>query len=276
MKTLAAMDGDVDALVGVLKRDLVDSYAYLEVATVLQKAGRHDEALKWAEDGRRAFAREAGDGLDDFLVAEYHRRGRQDEAIALRWARYTTNPDVRSYQELQRSADRAGSWSAWREKALSAVRKSPGNKKPVPNVPYWIAGGASLLVEIFLWEDDPVAALGEARTHGCAPHLWLKSAKALESSHPDEAVAIYQEQIGPIVNLTNNQAYGQAVELLRRMRALMVRTGKRAEFGPYLDSLRIKHKAKRNFMRRLQSVTAEKAGARSEGSDIIRPGELGS
>jgi len=276
MKTLAAMDGDVDALVGVLKRDLADSYAYLEIATVLQKAGRHDEALKWAEDGRRAFAREAGDGLDNFLVAEYHRRGRHDDAIGLRWARFTKNLDVRSYQELKRSADGAGSWSAWREKALSAVRKSLGGKKPVPNVPYWIAGGASLLVEIFLWEDDPAAALGEARTHGCARHLWLKTAKALESSHPDEAVAIYQDQIGPIVNLTNNQAYDQAVDLLRRMRALMVRTGKSAKFGPYLNSLRIKHKAKRNFMRRLKSIAAEKAGARSEGSDIIRPGEPGS
>jgi len=40
--------------------------------------------------------------------------------------------------------------------------------------------------------------------------------------------------------------------------------------------LRIKHKAKRNFMRRLKSIAAEKVGARSEGSDIIRPGEPGS
>lgn len=275
MKTLAEMDGDVDALVRVLKRDLTDSHAYLEIVNVLQEAGRHDEALKWAEDGRRDFSRETGYGLDDFLVAEYHRRGRHDEAITMRWAHFARNPDLRSYQELKRSADRAGSWNVWREKALSAVRKAQSNKRPAPGIPYWIPGGASLLVEILLWEDDPVAALREARASGCGTHLWLRLGKALESGHPDDAVAIYQEQIGPIVNLTNNQAYDQAVDLLRRMRALMVRTGKSAEFGLYLNSLRVRHKAKRNFMRRLESAAAEKAGARNEGSDMIRPGETG-
>lgn len=276
MKTLAAMDGDVDALVEVLKRDLADSHAHLEIANVLQEAGRHDEALKWAEDGRRAFARETGYGLDDFLVAEYHRRGRHDDAIALRWAHFTKNPDLRSYQELKRSADRAESWSAWREKAVSTVRKTHGSKRPAPGISYWIPGGASLLIEILLWENDPLAALGEARAIGCGMHLWIRLGRALESSHPGEAIAIYQEQIGPIVNLTNNQAYDQAGDLLRRMRALMLRTGKSAEFGPYLDSLRLRHKAKRNFMRRLESVAAGKAGARNQGSDIIRPGEPGS
>ena len=259
MTTLAEMDGDVDALVGVLKRDLADSHAYLEIAQVLQRAGRHDEALKWAEDGRRAFARETGYGLDDFLVAEYHRRGRHDDAIALRWAHFAKNLDLRGYQELKRGADRTGSWNAWREKAHSAVRQAQGKKKRDLSIPYWMPGGASVLVEILLWESNPVAALREARANGCGTHLWLQLAKTLESDHPDEAVAIYQEQIGPIVNLTNNQAYDQAAGFLRRIRALMVRTGKSTGFGPYLDTLRIQHKAKRNFMQRLEAVAAEKA-----------------
>ena len=262
MTTLARRDGNVEGLIEVLKRDLSEPHAYLEISRILGDAKRHDEALKWAEEGRRMFARESDNGLEDFLVAEYHRRGRHEDGIALRWARFVKNPYLRSYQELKESADRSQSWKAWRERALPAVRQAQGNKKPVSSVPYWISGGASLIVEIFLWEGDLVAALREARSNGCGTQQWLQLAKALETDHPVEAVAIYQERIGPIINLTNNQAYDQAAGLLRRISALMVRNGKSAGFGPYLDTLRVQYKAKRNFMQRLEVVAAARSGSK--------------
>lgn len=43
----------------------------------------------------------------------------------------------------------------------------------------------------------------------------------------------------------------------------MTRTGKTAEFAPYLDTLRTQHKAKRNFMQRLEAVAAEPAKKRT-------------
>jgi len=107
-----------------------------------------------------------------------------------------------------------------------------------------------------------VAALREARSNGCGTQQWLQLAKALETDHSVEAVAIYQERIGPIINLTNNQAYDQAAGLLRRISALMVRNGKSAGFGPYLDTLRVQYKAKRNFMQRLEVVAAARSGSK--------------
>lgn len=49
------------------------------------------------------------------------------------------------------------------------------------------------------------------------------------------------------MNLTNNDACREAVELLRRIRDLMKRRRRSAEFTRYVDELRVAHKAKRNF-----------------------------
>ena len=111
-------------------------------------------------------------------------------------------------------------------------------------------------------ESEPYAALTEARSKGCPSHLWLQIAKALEEQSPADAIAVYQAQIEPIVRMTNNHAYDQAADLVRRIRDLMAHTGNSAVIAPYLDTFRKQHKAKRNFMQRLGGVAAEKAGPR--------------
>ena len=43
----------------------------------------------------------------------------------------------------------------------------------------------------------------------------------------------------------------------------MAGTGKGADFAPYLETVRMQDKAKRNFMQRLEVVAAEKAAKRA-------------
>lgn len=258
MKTLARMDGSADVLVAILKRDLTQPYTYLEIAQTLSKAGRHDEALHWAEQGRDAYAEQLNLPLDDFLVTEYHRRKRHDEAIALRWARFLNHPQLRTYQELKVSASKGKSWKDWREQALDTLRKTertesktrtPGGMAP------WDPKG-STLVEIFLWEGDPRTALETARKTQCASRLWLQLAKALEDESPEDAIAIYKDQVEPIVRMTNNDAYDRATEIIRRVRDLMQRAGKSADFLDWLTTVRAQHKAKRNFIQRLDRLVS--------------------
>ena len=63
-----------------------------------------------------------------------------------------------------------------------------------------------------------------------------------------DAAGIYRKQIDPIVSRTNNEAYREAVELLRRIKKLMARLGQNAEFTQFLAALRETHRRKRNFM----------------------------
>jgi uncharacterized Zn finger protein len=259
MKTLARMDSDTDALVDTLKRDLTQPYTYLEIAQALSQANRHDEALHWAEAGRSAFKGRMNVPLDDFLVAEYHRRKRHDDAIALRWSRFLENPGLHAYQQLKTAASKAKNWQVWREKALVLLRKPDPRGSWANHAISWIESNASVLVQVLLWEGDAVAALEAARAGGCGTHLWLQLAGALEADHADEAIANYQDRIDPIVGRTGNQSYDQAADLLRRVCDLMTRSGRGGELGPYLDALRARHKAKRNFIRRLETVATEKA-----------------
>lgn len=258
MTTLARMDNDIDALVDVLRRDLTQPYTYLEIAETLSKATRHDEALKWAEDGRKAFKNQLNIPLDDFLVAEYHRRKRHDDAIALRWLRFEAHPNLDGYQRLKSAAGHAKNWNSWRDKALALLRRPKSAKPRTRDVFSYVDANPSVLTEIFLWENDARAALEVARTSECPSHLWLRIARALEEQSPADAIAIYQAQVEPIVRMANNNAYDEAAGILRRICDLMTGTGKGADFAPYLDILRTQHKAKRNFIQRLEGIGAKR------------------
>ena len=56
------------------------------------------------------------------------------------------------------------------------------------------------------------------------------------------------------VALANNRAYDDATGLLKKIRELMQRTGAGGEFAAYLDTVRAKHRAKRNFMQRIEML----------------------
>ncbi|MEX2131122.1 MAG: DUF6880 family protein, partial [Pseudohongiellaceae bacterium] len=55
MQELAGHEKDVNAMVEIKRRDLSVPYRFLEIAQVLQHAGRDDEALSWAEQGIQFF-----------------------------------------------------------------------------------------------------------------------------------------------------------------------------------------------------------------------------
>lgn len=67
----------------------------------------------------------------------------------------------------------------------------------------------------------------------------------------------YQRQIEPTLSGKNNEAYREAIGLLRKVRELMLRLGREAEFAPFLHSVRAAHKPKRNFMKLLDHARWE-------------------
>ena len=85
MEELAEYTEDVDLQVLVLAKDLSSGWHYLQVATVLQEAGRSPEAIEWVHRGLAATGgRGAAGRLIDLGVTEYTRLGKHDEAAALR------------------------------------------------------------------------------------------------------------------------------------------------------------------------------------------------
>ncbi len=257
METLAEQSGDVEALVAIKSRDLSHAYSYLQIAEVYKQARRFEEALEWAERGVKAFADRTDSRLREFLAEEYYRRKRHDEAMALMWAEFAESPYLGGYQKLKMHADRIARWPLWREKALAFLREALAKaKKDPPKDPWGWAPRAdhSELVRIFLWEKDDEAAWREASEGGCSDDLWLELAATREKDHPEDALPVYKGQIDPTVNKKNNDAYREAVGLLRKVRDIMTRLGREAEFAGYLDRVRVAHKAKRNFMKLMEQM----------------------
>lgn len=254
METLAGQSGNVEAVVAVKQRDLSYAYAYLEIAEAYKRARKNDLALEWAERGLKAFPERTDSRLREFLVGEYHRRKRHDEAMTLVWAEFTEHGSLEQYQDLKAHADRIGEWPAWREKALEFMREKAGAAKRETPKNRWdwsIRADRSELVRVFLWERDVEAAWREAQEGGCSNDLWMKLAAERGKDHPEDAVPIYQKQIDPTLARKNNEAYEAAVGLLREIHGLMDRLGERDEFARYLASVRAAHKPKRNFMKLL-------------------------
>ena len=70
--------------------------------------------------------------------------------------------------------------------------------------------------------------------------------------HPEDAVPIYLKQAEVAVTTARKSVYDNAVELLVKAAALMKRMGRSEEFVRQLESIRLKYKIKRNFVKRLE------------------------
>ena len=250
MENLALQSGDIEALVAVMSRDLSSSFDFFKIAEVYRKARKGNKALEWAEKGIQLFGEKADSRLQDLLAELYHRRKRHDEAMSLVWLQFERRPCLVAYQHLKKHADRSKQWRVWREQALEQVHADiAGQPKG------WTRSGKpdhSLLVEIYLWEQDVDAAWQAANTGSCGEALWLELAGLREKTHPRDAITVYRMLTGPIVERTNNQAYTQAAGLLRRVKQLMGRLGEDGEFRQYLAQVRVEYKRKRNFMKMLE------------------------
>jgi len=260
MERLAELAGDVDELVAVKSRDLSLPYDWLEVAEVYSDAGRHAEALDWAERGVAAFPDRPDPRLDEFLREAYQRAGRSEDAVNLAWRRFQDRPELSTYQRLATHAGRANAWAQWRPRAIvvlqedidsqpAAAQTASSRRWGRPVEP----PGAKELVEVLLWEGDPSAAWQEAVKSGVPHGLWMRLAGTREDEFPSDAVPIYEREVERLIGTKTNGGYAEAVRMMGRIRDLLGRAGRSDEFSGYAARVRAAHKPKRNLMKLLDA-----------------------
>jgi uncharacterized Zn finger protein len=273
LETLARESGDIETVVAIKQRDLSSPRTYLEIAQLYHQDGQSDRALEWAESGLKAFDR-PDTGLREFVIEEYQRRGRIQDAMDLAWQAFTQSTTLLSYQKLKAQAERVDQWNTWRDQALTNIRKQLEPPAPPPqsastsqtsrsrrlpqmrsiaSSPAWKSSGMftrdrSLLVEIFLWEEEEDLAWQEAQAGGCSRQLWLNLAERRQKTHPADVLPIYRREIEQFIQETNNSAYAHAVSFLQKVHTLMLGLDQQAEFNAFVAHLRQTYKAKRNFI----------------------------
>lgn len=260
MERLAVHDGDVDARVAVMSRDLSYAYDFLEIAEVLAEAGRHDDALEWAQRGLIAFADdERGPDLrlDDFVLAAYLERGQTDDIVSLVWRRFEQHPSPMHYGRLRLWSKKVDRWDELRPRALDRLRadaevtaskarsaRTVAERRwsyaPAPPSPY------QTLIEVLLHDDVVEEAWSLALEHGCNQALWMALAKAREAEHPLDAVGVYQREVEHLVDRKQTRTYEAAVELIGHIVELLRTAGGDAE--AYVAEVRHRHKPKTKFL----------------------------
>lgn len=243
MESLTRAEGDLDALVAVLARDLSTPHRYLLIGEELLAAGRADEAIEWAKRGLAASDELADPRLVDFLCERYAELGQHDQATQLAWQTLEQSRRVDAYKRLAKATSRAGTWKSWRQPAHDLLRSGRRSGSD--------AGDRSELVAALLWEHDHDQAWREAKEGGCRRDLWLALARVREHEHPADALEVYLAQIEPAIRAGDNHTYTGTVEWLEKTQALYARLGQEPAFDELVHDLRERHRAKRNLIKRL-------------------------
>lgn len=252
METLAK---DTEELVSIKSHDLSSPYSYLNIAEIYRNDKQYDMALKWAEDGIKAFPDKTDSRLREFLADEYHRKKRHGEAMELIWGNFAGYPQLDEYKKLKEHADKIKEWAIWRKKALDYLHQVLNKNRQSHKEKYfwWNRNDNSELVKIFLWERDIESAWQEAKTGGCSNELWLELASLREKEYPQDAISIYQKQIEVLIEQKNNSSYQESVKMLKKIQKLMQGLNQNNRFDSYLSDIRARHKPKRNLIKFIDS-----------------------
>lgn len=251
-ETLVAATGSLEELVTVIAKDLSEPSRYLQIAQLYQEAGQIDKAIAWAEQGLDAFRGDYFTGqLGDFLISAYEQQDRFDDAVAIIWQDFSRSPSLHLYQKLKQQADKAHDWPKSRERALTHVKQEGKVVKQSSYTRRFDQIGNSLLVEIFLWEGDMEQAWQAAQSGGCSQNLWMQLANLRAVAHPEDALSVYQPVIEPLIKETNNKAYHRAIDLILKVKDLMTRLDRAADFEAFISRLSTTYKRKRNFIKLL-------------------------
>jgi uncharacterized Zn finger protein len=165
----------------------------------------------------------------DWLVKYYRKHGRRREALVWQQKVFLLRPSAEEFQALRELSRKLGTWDQVRADALKALE---GSQR------------FGSLTEIALHEGDVPQALEllprlQPWERG---HYQWQVAQAAEKSHPREALALYTELVEHAIRGRDRRTYQQAVQYLKRMKAVHKSLNAVSDWGAYLQSLRAQHR----------------------------------
>jgi uncharacterized Zn finger protein len=235
----AERDGDVDARIALLAKDLSSPWAYLKLAEFCVAEDREEEAISWAEEGLWTFEDDPPDDrLVTFAADLLRKTGREPDAAAHLWRAFETAPNMKLYARLRGH----GGTEAYER----AVRFLEGRSTPAKGASWYNPG--DLLVQILVQEKAFDAAWAAVKRWGSSLEVKQVLARASEATHSRDALAVYGERVERLANSGGNQAYAEAAALIGRMAALQ----SAAEQASYLAAVKARFGKRRNLIKLLE------------------------
>ena len=232
---LAVLDGDTEALVGLLGGDLSRPYQFIRVAEAMAELGRDDDVLPWATRGIAETSGWQVAQLYDLAAGVHTRREEDEKVLRLRREQHQRMPSSSTYGLLRAAAEAGGVWPAERQAARAFLaERDPGG-----------------LVDVLLADGEPEAAWQVPGAHpdwDPGPQRWVRLAEAREASAPGDALDVYVRLADLQLETTGKAAYVRAVAILKKAAQAARAADRQGEFAAHLVALRETHRRRPTFV----------------------------
>jgi len=232
---LAVLDGDAEALIGLLGGDRSRPYQFIRVAEAMAELGRDDDVLSWATRGIAETSGWQVAQLYDLAAGVHTRREEDHEVLRLGREQHQRMPSSSTYGLLRAAAEAGGVWPAERPGARAVLaERDPGG-----------------LVDVLLADGEPEAAWQVPGAHpdwDPGPQRWMRLAEARETSAPGDALDVYLRLADLQLETTGKAAYVRAVAILKKAAQAARAADRQGEFAAHLAALRETHRRRPTFI----------------------------
>jgi hypothetical protein len=234
---LYTVRGDLEALVAFLARDLSSEWSYERIVAVYREAGRLREAVQWAERACKAFRKTPR--LKNVLADLYLEEGFTEDSLRLCEEAFAAQPTTTAWDRLKRSA--GAQWPAVRRNALEIVARRER-----------IIDGtcdATFTAELLLHDGDIDGAIQLAREHLLQSHLLTQLAATVATRDSQSAAQFMRRAVEAQLPTASTPHYSAVVHDIAACLKWDPETAR-----PWIAELRSRYKARRKFIRLLDSV----------------------
>ncbi len=249
---VAEEKGDIDGAIEIKIKTAIETYDFLALFDYCLRHGRLQQAEEWLERAEHGEVNRQynTDILRRHRIELFDARGEPEAAAELQWQRFKQQPRLESYSKLLSLTKTEERRDHWRQTAQGALLNQLDSARQHAHNPV-----ASLLVKIFLLEDNIESALQIAEQHNVDDDSLLNVARRIPD-RAERALRLYMRVAEQCVSRGNNDAYQQAVDVVLQSRRLLGENVQ-IQWHEQLAFIRNKHKAKRNFQKILDNALAE-------------------
>ncbi len=270
-------------IIPLLQREIFHSHCYLDLIQRLLKAKRRDEARSWAKTGIEATAEKFPDiarQLEDALLDLAEQEKNAPLSAAFRARAFFLYPGLKTFLEMQNAATKAKVWYEIRPRIhrfletgqrpdLPVTERPRKGDKLSPPVPWPLPStgladpppsshrdhvpNTGVLIEIAIHEKRPEEILHwyhlrQPSGSWSGGYFDEQVANALESTHPNEAIALWKKRVTLATAAANRATYSVAGDCLLKIRSVLTRMGQEKEWKIYLESIRHENKRRPRMM----------------------------
>jgi len=245
----ASQADDDKTIILLRQKTATDLHGYQDLAERCLNIADYKATEKWLKKCRKINKHEYHSGTERIQIKLLITQELWTDALEQQWIYYTHSSQLNDYLAILKLSEKAGDSSDWHKKAEQLLQQKAHKKSSQPWAHIW----SDRLVEFYLHHEEYEKALAVAEKEQIEHNLLVELAWRI-SNQPDKAFPLFQQVLESQIKLTNNNAYHQAIDLLKEMADKFRTKQQKQHMTELLAHLRQKFRAKRNFIKWLDEA----------------------